>query len=350
MKKLLVAALTAALVSPVFAATQYLVVVPIQGRAAAPISVSLSNAALPAAETGVPYAGYDLKTHLSVSGDAGFTGSGVTWSVASGSIPAGLALNADGTLSGTPTASSNTYNFSVAARYKGVTGVGAYSLAVKSAASASLVPNGQASTVIPTTGVNDYTALWLVLTNTGSVPLTIQGLRSSGAPFSLVNRGRLPTSIAPGAVANLNVLFQPTAPGSYSGTVTATTEAGQVTLAVSGDAVYELPPSVDKTALDFGTVAYGSSSSPQVVTVKNVSSVPMGIRGITLTTQDTSVPWTSEFVMPGLTCFTGSWIPPGETCSVPVVYAPQSDPNPAFNLTITTPGGTKVIPVTGKAR
>ncbi|KVP17268.1 choice-of-anchor D domain-containing protein [Burkholderia ubonensis] len=347
MKKLLVAALTAALVSPVFAATQYLVVVPIQGRAAAPISVSLSNAALPAAETGVPYAGYDLKPHLSVSGDAGFTGSGVTWSVASGSIPAGLALNADGTLSGTPTASANTYNFSVAARYKGVTGVGAYSLAVKSAASASLVPNGQGSTVIPTTGVNDYTALWLVLTNTGGVPLTIQSLSSSGAPFSLVTRGRPPAAVAPGATANFNVLFKPTAPGSYSGTVTVTTEAGPTTIAVSGDAVYELPPSVDKTALDFGNVPRNTTSAVQVVTVKNVSTVPMSFNAVTLMAQDTSVPWTNEFNAPGATCFVGSWYAPGATCTIPVSFTPANAAPAAFKLTISTPGGTVVIPLTG---
>ena len=349
MKKHLLAALAAALTSQVFAA-QYYVVVPVLGRAsAAPISVALSSTAMPDAQAGIPYAGFDFKPWLSVTGDPSFTGAGVTWSLASGSLPSGLSLNADGTLSGTPSV-ANSYNFMVSATYKGVSGTGSYSLAVKSAASAKLVPNGQASSVIPTTGVNDYTALWLVLTNTGSVPLTIQGLRSSGAPFTLVNRGRLPTSIAPGGVANLNVLFQPTAPGSYSGTVTATTEAGPVTLAVSGDAVNELPPSVDKTALDFGTVAYGSSSSPQVVTVKNVSSVPMSFSAVSLMAQNTSVPWTNEFGMPGVTCFSGSWVPPGGTCTVPVVYAPISDPNPAFNLTIKTPGGTVVIPVTGHAQ
>ncbi|KWA83728.1 hypothetical protein WL29_20385 [Burkholderia ubonensis] len=348
MKKLIFAALAAALTTPGFAA-EYYVVVPMLGRAsAAPIAVSLMGTALPAAQSGQAYAGFDFTPWLSVTGDPGFNVSGVTWSLASGALPAGMTLNGNGSLTGTPTAANN-YNFTVSATYKGVTGTGAYSLAVKSAASASLAPHDQVGTVIPATGVNDYTAMWLVLTNTGAVPLTIQGLRSSGAPFSLVNRGRLPTSIAPGATANFNVLFQPTAPGSYSGSVTVTTEAGQSTLAVSGDAVNELPPAVDKTSLDFGTVAYGASSSPQIVTVKNVSSVPMGIKGVTLTAQDMSVPWTNEFGMPGLTCFAGSWIQPGQTCSVPVVYAPQSDPNPKFNLTITTPGGTKVIPVTGQA-
>lgn len=351
MKKLIIASLAAALVAPAFAA-QYVLVAPLlRAAAAAPqTTVTLSSATLPDAMVGTAYSGFDFKPYLSVTGDPSYNGSGVTWSLVSGSLPAGIALNGDGTLSGTPTGSPNIYNFMVSATYNGVSDSNSYSLAVNAAASAKLAPNGQASSVIPTTGVNDYTALWLVLTNTGSVPLTIKGLSSSGAPFVLVNRGRLPTSIAPGAVANLNVLFRPTAPGSYSGTVTATTEAGPVALAVSGDAVNELPPSVDKSSLDFGTVAYGASSSAQVVTVKNVSSVPMAISGVTLTAQNMSVPWTNEFGMPGLTCFAGSWVPPGGTCTVPVVYAPLSDPNPAFNLTITTPGGKVILPVTGHAQ
>ena len=349
MKKHLLAALTAALTSQVFAA-QYYVVVPVVGRmTASPISVSLSGTALPAAQAGVPYAGFDFKPWLSVSGDSNFTGAGVTWSLASGSLPAGMALNGDGTLSGTPVGGANNYNFSLSASYKGVNGSGAYSLAVQSAASASFAPHLAYSTVFYNTGVNDYSVEWLVLTNTGSVPLTIQGLSSSGAPFTLQSRGRPVTTVAPGASANFNALFKPTAPGPFSGTVTVTTaEAGAFTVSMSGQAVNELPAAVDKTALDFGNVAWNTTSAAQVVTVKNVSSVPMNIQAVTTMAQDTSVAWTNEFNTPGSRCFVGSWLEPGDTCTVPVSYTPAYVAPAAFNLTIKTPGGTKVIPLTGR--
>jgi hypothetical protein len=69
------------------------------------ITVALANATPPAGVLGVPYPGFDLKPNLTVSGDAAYTGAGVTWSVTTGALPAGLALDADtGRVAGTPTA------------------------------------------------------------------------------------------------------------------------------------------------------------------------------------------------------------------------------------------------------
>jgi len=131
MKKLalLPGLLAAAFVGTVVAApvpTQegYYVVVPLAGRAepaAAGIDVSLGQGALPPGLVGIPYNGYDFKPLLAVSGDEGYTGYGVHWNVVSGSLPAGLTLNADGTLSGTPT-TTGTSIFEIGATYKTKTG------------------------------------------------------------------------------------------------------------------------------------------------------------------------------------------------------------------------------------
>ncbi|KVP17037.1 fibrinogen-related protein [Burkholderia ubonensis] len=93
------------------------------------ITVALGSAQLPAGQQGAAYS-YDLKPKLKVDGDAAFTGAGVTWSVVSGSLPAGLSLGADGVISGTPTDESTGTPFTVQAAYKTKTGQQAYAVLV----------------------------------------------------------------------------------------------------------------------------------------------------------------------------------------------------------------------------
>lgn len=69
------------------------------------ILVSLSTATLPGGTVGVGYS-YDLKSKLQVAGDPDYNGSGVTWRVAQGTLPAGLSLD-NGVISGTPTAAAS---------------------------------------------------------------------------------------------------------------------------------------------------------------------------------------------------------------------------------------------------
>ncbi|KVP40096.1 fibrinogen-related protein [Burkholderia ubonensis] len=116
--------------APAFAGEYYVVVpVPAKTAAAQNINVSLAGYSLPAGMIGTPYAGFSFKSLLSVTGDAGYTGYGVRWSLVSGALPAGLTLNSDGTLSGTPTA-SGTASFQVMASYKTKAGQQAYQVVV----------------------------------------------------------------------------------------------------------------------------------------------------------------------------------------------------------------------------
>lgn len=123
MKKTLIASLISATslfacCGPVLAADYY-VVAPLPGKAAqvAAINVGLNSYTIPEAIIGSAYAGFDFKSVLSVTGDSAYNGSLVSWSVVSGALPAGLVLNADGTLSGTPTL-VGTSNFTLKATYK----------------------------------------------------------------------------------------------------------------------------------------------------------------------------------------------------------------------------------------
>ncbi|KVP75359.1 putative Ig domain-containing protein [Burkholderia ubonensis] len=113
------------------AASSFYVVVPVKGRTVSneAISVALSGYALPSGLVGIPYDGFNLKSLLSVTGDPAYSGYGVRWSLVSGSLPAGLTLNSDGSIAGTPTA-DGTASFQVRATYKTRTGEQGYQILV----------------------------------------------------------------------------------------------------------------------------------------------------------------------------------------------------------------------------
>lgn len=127
--KALSAALFICLSGSAFAADYYLVV-PVPNRTASvPITVALSTYTLPGGIVGVAYPAFDFKPLLSVTGDASFNAASVSWSVSSGSLPAGMSLSAQGVLSGTPTA-DGTASFTLSATYKTSQGSKTYQVAV----------------------------------------------------------------------------------------------------------------------------------------------------------------------------------------------------------------------------
>lgn len=88
---------------------------------------------LPAGEVSWPYS-YDLKQLLSVTGDRGWSLANVSWSLSSGSMPAGLSLGSDGVISGIPTTKDLIgSSFQVKASYKGKDGQQLYTIVVNGA-------------------------------------------------------------------------------------------------------------------------------------------------------------------------------------------------------------------------
>lgn len=98
----------------------------------ADITVSLADATPPTGIVGQTYPGFDFKPSLSVSGDAAYAGNGanVTWSLASGALPAGLSLDpSTGVVAGKPTAFS-TGPVTIKAAYKTASTTHAYTVPV----------------------------------------------------------------------------------------------------------------------------------------------------------------------------------------------------------------------------
>ncbi|KVP17034.1 Ig domain-containing protein [Burkholderia ubonensis] len=91
------------------------------------VTIGLTAATLPAGVQGAAYS-YDLKSRLTVTGDPQFTPAQVAWSIR-GTLPQGLQLNSDGTITGVPTA-GGTSSFEVTASYLGKSGVRTYDVIV----------------------------------------------------------------------------------------------------------------------------------------------------------------------------------------------------------------------------
>lgn len=222
MKKTLLAAMLA-FAGLAAQAADYFVVVPVAGRTSN-IGVTLNSYTLPSAEASVPY-NFDFKNLLSVTGDAAYDGTGVSWSLAGGALPSGMTLNAStGVLSGTP-AAEGTYSFSVKAAYKVKNGQQSYQLITVPHLVVSLsgtLPTGKLGTA--------YTAdLKSLVSVTGDSSYT-----SADVTWKLAS-GSLPAGLT--LNANGTITGTPTADGSFPVTVEASyksrTAQKAYTLAIS---------------------------------------------------------------------------------------------------------------------
>lgn len=92
-------------------------------------TIGLASGNLPDAVNAVAYS-KDLTSSLTISGDSTYTGTGVSWAVSGGTLPAGLALGSGtGVVSGNPTA-TGTFSFAATATYKDRSAQGNYTLNV----------------------------------------------------------------------------------------------------------------------------------------------------------------------------------------------------------------------------
>ncbi len=202
------------------------------------LAVVLGAGMPPTAVVGAAYS-YNLKALLSVTGDAAYNGSGVTWTSVSSSLPAGLYLTTDGYIGGTPTA-AGTGTLTARATYKGADGEQTYqvvSLAVSVTLAQATMPEGvvgaaysyDLKTLLSVTGDPSYAGTGITWTSVASTLPAGLRLNSSGFIYGT------PTASGAGSV---------TARATYRG--------------VNGEQVYAVVVGDISVTLNSGTLKNGT--------------------------------------------------------------------------------------------
>jgi uncharacterized repeat protein (TIGR01451 family) len=278
-------------------------------------NITFTSDAPPAGTVGTPYS-----FTYAATGDTGIAFGNAT------GLPPGLSLAQDGTLSGTPTTAGD-YTFTVTAT--GSSGAAAQRTdtvqispppASPPAASPSPSSVDFGSQALGTTSA----ARTVTLTNTGGSPLTISGLSITGSDFAFgadcgVAAGE--SVLDPGESCVVTVTFAPTATGARSGSLTFIDNAADSpqTVPLSGSGTSPPAPvaSVSPSSIDFGNQLVGTTSSPRTVTLTNTGGSPLTISGLFITGSDFAF---------GADCgvAAGVVLDPGQSCAVPVTFAPTA--------------------------
>lgn len=269
MKKLLLAAAILGITSQAFAADYY-IVSPMAGKlkSTANINVTLGSYAVPEAMVGSPYS-FDFGSLLQVTGDPTYSGTGVTWALDSGTLPAGLTLGANGVLSGTPT-SAGTQSVTVKAIYRTKAGTQAYQLKVLNI-TVSLASASIADAELDASYYYDFKNL---LSVSGDSDYSVSNVTwsATGLPAGLslgVSTGVLsgtPTSISAGGQSfNVSANYRGK---SASQSYTISPRNWKVSLLARGDGTNGSTSFVDEKGrtLAAGGDAYISTTSPKVGT------------------------------------------------------------------------------------
>ena len=178
------------------------------------------------------------------------------WSITSGSLPAGLSLGTDGTISGTPTTAS-TSTFTVTATNSAGSDSKEFSLTIQSA-------------TVPVTGVSlSETALSLFTGESANLTATVE-------PGNATNKN-VTWSSDKSEVATVDNSGKVTAVGAGEATITVTTEDGSHTASCKvtvTQSIYKI--SADTTALDFGSACPGyTQPAAKTVTITNTGNQPL---------------------------------------------------------------------------
>lgn len=310
MKKTLLSLLIAMSVAPAFA-TDYYLVVPVQGKTTnySGIDVSLAAAALPSAQVGVAYS-HDFKPHLLVTGDSTYTGYGVAWAALSG-IPAGLSFDSKtGVLSGVPT-QGGTSTITLSATYKSKSGQKAYQVLVTSVLG---VLTADTSADFGNVAVNSNVSRSFTFSNPGTAPATGTFAELTGTDLTLSSNtcGTIgaPVSVAAGGNCALTVAYNPKAPSDLSGSlrVTAPQAAGgpaSMTITGKGTGVSFVTTGSPAVSQTFPTsVVTGQTSSTTLsYALKNQGNIAGNMPTPTLSnTTDFSIANTCNNVAANATC------------------------------------------------
>lgn len=193
--------------------------------------------------------------------------------------------------------------------------------------------------------LQDFGAASIGLTS-APVTFTVEngGDAPSGAPdvalhgpraldFQIV-RSTCSAPLAPAARCELDVSFAPSSIGDALAMLVASADPGdEASATLTGlGAVVDDHPVISPSTHDFGTIAIGAMSAPEVFTVRNYGLAPTP-EPLTVTLQGANP---GDFVLDGGTCVTGP-ISGGGSCTFTVAFAPTVEGARSASVRVTAP-------------
>ncbi len=155
--------------------------------------------------------------------------------------------------------------------------------------------------------------------NVGGAPLTIESIGSVAAPFVVSGAPAPGKVLQPGEAVNVEVSFEPTAEGNFSGELVLHTSAGSSAIALAGSAGQPGVLKFTPEKLEYGNVQVGSTAS------KSFSITNTGGTNVTITK---SKPPLGGSYTATSTLSEGTTIAPGETVTETVAFTPGA---PGYN-------------------
>jgi uncharacterized repeat protein (TIGR01451 family) len=191
----------------------------------------------------------------------------------------------------------------------------------------------------------------LTVSNGGSADLVLTAIFTAGtnaddflAYYQLGGSCYTNTTVAPGGSCTYNIAFKPTASGTRNGIIQSYYNGGVAETPVTGVGVLPGALSVSTPSLAFGSVAVGSTSASQAVTITNTGSGPL-----TLSSAMTSGPAAGDFPPIPTTgdCVIDRQIAPGDQCTLTFAFSPYADGARSTTLAIESDGGTASVVLEG---
>ncbi len=151
--------------------------------------------------------------------------------------------------------------------------------------------------------------------NVGGAPLTINAVKLPAAPFGATGAPAPGSTISPGGSLSVNVTFEPTAAGNFSGEIALETTAGNRGVGLSGSAGTPGALQITSEQNSFGTVEVGKSAT-RSFTVTN--------SGGTAVTITKSKPPSGGAFAATTTLPEGTTVAAGESLTETVVFTPTA--------------------------
>jgi hypothetical protein len=167
--------------------------------------------------------------------------------------------------------------------------------------------------------VGSSSTLPVVLTNSGTTGVVIAQAQLAGTGFSLTGPN-LPITLAPNQSATFDVIFKPQSATTFTGSLVVPN--GSLTIPVSGTGVTTSQLSLNPTAVSFGNVDVGTTSTQPVTLSASGGAV----------TISSSASSSSQFTLQGASF--PLTIPSGQSVSLNVAFTPTANGNASGTVSL----------------